>query len=559
VDAGVLNAGARSLGRRGGVLLAAGVALAACGGPSDLVIGGVKAGSTAMVYLSPAGSDDNDGVHSPWLTFRHALPLLQPGSTLILLDGTYSDVAKTGYLNVVCGGASPSFANAVPAANGTVAAPITVRAANERAALLDGAATGPPVSIDGCSFWTFDGLFVKSSDSMYTSSSTPDAGSVIVVGEDNHDLTFSHMLAQHPNRWVHSHVIRIDDRSTDITVEDSELYEFHHNALETSRTTGVKLLRNYINSRATADLPPPAYQSEDATEGDYGILLEETNGALVANNVIESVSVGVGVVGRYQQVPAGTPAVEITDNDVLGNVVLDPGDYGLRIDSRCNENTPTGDIPCTNVATKVTNTLVSNDAFIGGAAGISSAGAIHTVIQEVSVINAANGLRLAKEPQNAGLQSTSATSNTFADVQDVAFYDDGEATWSFDDCAAVSANPPDHDYQPDDGSVTHPIPVDSTTKFGSCLVYIPTGSPLEGVGAGGQDVGANVVTQYDDEGQATAIPLWNATTGVLSSCGAVVMNVNKDLGASSDQDPHSTSCLGVQRRLNVGTNGCPLP
>jgi Right handed beta helix region len=549
-----VRAGVRSaLGRAGLVLgVAAALPFAACSGPSDLTLGEAKAMPLATVYLSPSeGSDENDGTRErPWLTFKHALPALQPGSTLVLLPGTY-DAASTGYFNVTC---DSTRANAATypgprpdlASNGALGAPITVRADQPRTALLSSDGNAPSFFIDACAYWNFQDLYAQSSD-FPTQNVVPDAGSVFVVGNDNHDLTFAGILARAPNRWVHSHVFRIDDRSHDVTVTDSELYDFHHNAFETSRTTGVKFLRNYINSRGTKDLTDPgAYMSEDASEGDYGIFFEETSGGLAANNVIESVAAGIGVVGRYQQVPIATPTVTITGNQVLGNVVLDPGNYGLRIDSRCN-----GDVPCAKAATLVTNTVVSNDAFIGGAAGISSAGAVGTRVEQVSVINAANGLLFVKEPQDLGVPSTSTTANTLATVQSVAFRADGESTWSFDHCAAFSQNPPDHDYQPAGVGVSSPVPVDPT-KLGSCLVYLSAGSPLKGAGTDGQDVGAKVLAQYGDDGALTMAPLWNATTGGFVGCGAIVSDVNND-------STTAPSCINVQQRLNVGTKDCPLP
>src|SRR6267142_7041361 len=66
--------------------------------------GGGAAGSLASaVFIAPEGSDGNPGTQAaPWRTFGHALPMLQPGATLVLLDGTYTS-STTGLLRIFCG------------------------------------------------------------------------------------------------------------------------------------------------------------------------------------------------------------------------------------------------------------------------------------------------------------------------------------------------------------------------------------------------------------------------------------------------------------------------
>lgn len=62
----------------------------------------------ATYYISPAGSDSCNGLSSSSArkTFDHAIPHLQPGDTLILLDGVYTAPNGTGlpYINCESGG-----------------------------------------------------------------------------------------------------------------------------------------------------------------------------------------------------------------------------------------------------------------------------------------------------------------------------------------------------------------------------------------------------------------------------------------------------------------------
>ncbi|HEY2728595.1 MAG TPA: hypothetical protein VGK52_01565, partial [Polyangia bacterium] len=132
--------------------------------------GGAAGSLTAAVYISPDGSDGNPGTQAaPWRTFAHALPTLQPGSTLVLLDGTYTS-STTGLLRVFCGS---------NATNGTPDRPITVRALNERRAFLAGNGSGIPLELSACANWVVDGLHAEDVDTPNEMGDEP--GSVVVI------------------------------------------------------------------------------------------------------------------------------------------------------------------------------------------------------------------------------------------------------------------------------------------------------------------------------------------------------------------------------------------
>jgi hypothetical protein len=81
-----------------------------------------------------------------------------------------------------------------------------------------------------------------------------------------------------------------------------------------------------------------------------------------------------------------------------------------------------------------------------------------------------------------------------------------------------------------------------------CIVYVPAGSNMKGAGKNGADIGANIVYRYQN-GVLTNQKLWNQTTGQFP-CGAIISGINDIAG---------TSCFDVNKRLNVGVNGCPIP
>jgi hypothetical protein len=98
-------------------------------------------------YMSPGGSDANSGIStsSPWKTFGYAIPKLNAGDTLVLMDGTYT-TAGSGNLTINC----TAKGNA---RNGSAGAPITVTAQNQRKALLQNDGASRPVLLDGCGWW----------------------------------------------------------------------------------------------------------------------------------------------------------------------------------------------------------------------------------------------------------------------------------------------------------------------------------------------------------------------------------------------------------------------
>ena len=85
-------------------------------------------------------------------------------------------------------------------------------------------------------------------------------------------------------------------------------------------------------------------------------------------------------------------------------------------------------------------------------------------------------------------------------------------------------------------------------QIGSCIAFIPSTSTMKGAGAGGADIGANILYRYQN-GSLTSQPLWDSVTGEFPH-GAIVAGVN-DIAGSSLFDVH--------KRLNVNTNGCSFP
>jgi hypothetical protein len=500
-------------------------------GAEQISIGAAEA---TEFFIAPAGSDDASGTTPTraWLTFRKALSRLGPGSTLTLLNGVY-EAELHGGLHVDC---------AADAAHGTAAQPVVVRAADERRAFLRGNGVLPPLMIQNCSYWEVHGLRVEAIDQA-GAPGTPEAGSVVVLGTNNHNMRVRRLLVARPNRHVHSHVFRIGDGSSDILVEENELYDFHHNGFEVSRSTGVVFRRNYVHSRLAPDLPD-AYVSTDPQRGDYGFILEETRNAVVENNIVEAMADGFGVVGRHPDVGGGAAVPgpsPIDGNRLLGNVALSCSNSGFSLESRCQAQAP-----CHDQARIVNDTELVDNVVIGGKSGVLSLGATNTRISQLTIIDTDVGVDLGWVEPNSGLGSSSSTRNALALRFRVAgFRADRQASWSFDHCAPIAGF--GEPFRPADVNVVDPVTVEPA--LGACLILVPSASPLARAGVAGRPIGAQVIYRYENS-LLTTERLWLRASDAFP-CGAVIEGVNDDPGES---------CSGIHQRLHVGNAArCPLP
>jgi hypothetical protein len=87
-------------------------------------------GGGTTYYIAPNGSDSNPGTNgSPFKTFPKAVSVLGPGDTLILKDGTYLYHQPSDSLQFVV-----NLTNV----QGTSAQPITIKAQNDKKAIIDG-------------------------------------------------------------------------------------------------------------------------------------------------------------------------------------------------------------------------------------------------------------------------------------------------------------------------------------------------------------------------------------------------------------------------------------
>ena len=494
--------------------------------------GGVDAGMVVngtTFYIAPDGSDGNPGTSqsAPWRTFAHALPVLGPGSTLVLLDGMYTS-ATSGLLQVFCG------TNAV---NGTTAQPITVRALNERQAFISGDGDGPPVELSACANWVIEGLHAEETDVPNEMGDEP--GSVVVLTRCTNVLV-RRVLAAHPNRYLTASAFVIAHGASNIVIEECEALDFHYYGFHAYDSQHATFRRDYAHSRDTPDVAG-GQATAAPTRGDGGFLLTKSSAGIIENCIAEDVADGF-TIRASRTVQGGR--VQPQRDQLLGDVANGVSHAGFLLDSQC-----AGTKPCNQGDQIVSDAALADVVSRGGAFGISIQGGVSNNVASASLFDATDtGISLSLDTDNAGLQSSAYARTTFVTSPGApfGFHSTGQFNWGFIQCNSFG---PTMAFAPRDSHVMNGTTVDP--QLGGCLVYVPETSPLKTQGAAGSGgTGANIIYQYVG-GELTTTKLWDQTTGQFP-CGAVVAGLN-------DPALADVSCMGVGARLHVGAMGCLIP
>ena len=479
-------------------------------------------------YMAPDGSDANDGLSASyaWKTFPYAIPKLQPGDTLILLDGVYKAVPmETALPCIQCG--LDGNAN-----DGTETQPITIRAENERKALLQ--STGDyhhAFYMSGCSHWNVIGLRGQSADLAIDQGGKP--YSVFCIYNSDH-ITLKRLLATHPNRYGNAHPIQVS-ACADSLVEECEAYYFHRHGISIFQSDHITVRRCYVNSRGYADIP--GYSSHDGAQdrGDEGITLYWTTDSTVENCISE----GNEFFGNSGQ-----------RNRYLGSIALH-NLWGFAVGHHC----------CENVMEARDSSYINNVVVGSKYHGFLTQSDVNTFVDHLTSMN---------NVEYYGLYAN----NKYSDNNNP------NITWHVDPSITVrnSLLLHNHDYgmsinHADDyvfrileyinsyGHVHNFGPgtdlrksedkieflMEDDPQFGTCIVFIPSNSPMKGAGKNGADIGANVLYRYED-GILTDQLLWDSETGAFP-CGQIIPGVNDEPGGS---------CFDVHQRLHVNANGCSL-
>ena len=497
------------------------------------------------VYLGPGGNDANAGTRdSPWLTFDHALANLDPGSSLVVLDGAYTH-DDAGTLHAVCGG---------DVVSGTAAAPIFVRAENDRRALIDAEGIGAGVALYDCDHWRVRGLSVVTSDRSAEAGADPSDTVSVALGND---VVLRQLYVSGVNRYYNLKAVSIV-QSEDVLVEDVEVHDYFRSGFIVYVSDRVTCRRCYGHSHEAADLPAcpelpscldptdpalvgtagcPFCSAGSAERGDETFLVQYSNDFLCENcvsegsyrgyhllggegldgtrggsgyRVLQSLSVGDDFSTKIRQAGDDAPPVGAVLEDF---VAITPRVEGIRAVS------PDG--------------LVIRNATVLGAdsrgvvvtsadATLCTGGVCSIEIDAALVLDAGEtGIEIATDDA-----WTIVGSNVFGSPNDYVYPDIAGDPW--DD---------------DEGSARDNQSVDAMgvgLANDECRVYVPQDSNVEGIGAN--------VTDTLLDGVASGEPLWSEDGRF--PCGP------------EPTDPPSIAgeqCTDLVDRVRVGTNACPSP
>lgn len=506
--------------------------------------------SDGCLYVGPAGSDAGAGTaEDPWLTFAHALSQLEPGNSLVVLDGEYEHDVH-GVIGAECDVPEANVAN------GTSNAPIFVRAQTSGQVTLQPRGKAIAIELDGCAWWRVRGFTAFGEDR-----SREDGGSFAVLlgifGGSN--LEVREVAVVGPNRFFNNHAVFVGGAS-EVLLEDVAAYDSFRIGFSISEVSNLTCRRCYANSHEVPDLPAcpelpecpdptdtsltgtadcPKCSAGSATRGDDGFYVRGSRDVLLENCVSELAARGFYVQSAPAEDGGGATRVSI-----LGSLSLSDT-AGLRIESDTTEFT---------VSDVVIEDMVVLDSE---ERGIWIRSPESVAVRNATVLRSGDASIHATEYINVPCAELSQCGASFeytlvdggAEGIEIADLD----PWSITQTNVFGSSGADYLYpdqvndELDDerGFVTLSQSTEPTgvgAGAGQCQVYVPEDSNMKRVD-GRRDIGANIVERLVD-GMPTGEPLW-APDGQFS-CGPVV-----DVAGGRCQDLH--------QRARVGVRGCPVP
>jgi hypothetical protein len=498
------------------------------------------------VYLGPGGDDAAPGTRdAPWATFAHAVSMLEPGESLVVLDGTYT-TDDAGTFHASCDSTAKS---------GTAQAPIFVRAENDRRAVIDADGFGSGFTVADCEYWRVRGFVVLSRER-----SAEDGGEQrdTVSVARSHFIELRRFFISGVNRYFNVKGLGIGS-SEDVLLEDTEVHDFFRAGFIVFTSNRVTCRRCYGHSHGARDLSAcpdrpactdptdpemigtadcPFCSAGSSERGDDTFFVQHSNDFLCENCVSEGSQRGFTVRGGtgLDDMRAGygiRVLQSLSVGDAYGievrNEVDKPPAVGVQIEDFVAIAPTTAGIRADNP-----DGLVLRNATILGSDGdgvtaesddptVCTAGACSIDLESLLVLDAGGeGIDL------TALDAWSITScNVFGSAtQDYAYPD--LAGDPFDDDAGSARNNRSEEA------------MGVGLADDACRVYVPADSNVAGIGGN--------VTDLLVDGIRSGEPLW-ADDGSFP-CGP---------DPAAPAQIAGEQCSDLASRAAVGTAGCPVP
>lgn len=487
-------------------------------------------------YISPTGVDGNPGSKAqPWLTFARALTTGMPkagcGDTLILLDGVYGTGTSTGTIDIrdkIC----------------TASTVLTIRALNQRQARIGDNGNMPLAPIflysansNGIAYITIDGIVGNSADNIApfagdAAGSGCSTGVVFYVKNGNH-IQFKNVLARNVNRYCNVSPFVLDTINNSL-VEDSEIYNYHRHGIVLKGANSVAR-RVYCNPRIGA-LASGYSNGGGVGNGDSCVTMYPCDFCIVENIINDGTSAH-GWISEVDALGAGT------DDQILGSIGYKTAANGIYINAR--------GVGINFMPRNITIRNVVLYDHTGAGAGIKLQAIKHTNVDHVTIVGqSATGTGVAAAsvvPSYPGdsIYSFTITNTLVTNFSSLGVYVSGDySNWTGSYLNAY-ATTGFFSFPPSNFTNTATV----NPALGTCVAWIPAGSPMKGAGSGGTDIGATILYRYQD-GVLTNVPLWNPTTGAFPHGAFDLDGVNAIAG---------NSLFDFHTRINVNRNGCSFP
>ncbi len=292
------------------------------------------------------------------------------------------------------------------------------------------------------------------------------------------------------------------------------------------------------------DIPASGSDSFPPTEGDLCVFGYPATDSIFENNIAEKSGESTGLeplLGHHS-----------INNKFLGNIVFN-GKYGGLVRGR------TGG--------QARDTLYRDHlTFDTNAVGLYFRGNRNSRCEQCTFINMSQGVAvdMAANVTPIPPRSTYLTNTLVVRTTNRAFVFDLTALedWGCDHCAAMSTTGTTFSPPIPQSNITNPV-VTSTNQMGSCRVWVPESATLlKRKGAGGKDIGAEVLYAYEN-GQLTNRKLWNTSQQGkwLGGTGATIAGTNPYFDANTevtnaDIDTRTNSAADVHTRLNIMSSQC---